>query len=100
MIALLTAEETRRAEEAHEGSLEELMERAGRAVADLVLAQFPGRVAVVCGSGTQLFGASSIDVLGDLADGRPTMEFPDPVNRESTGNISIKPHDHCKITPG
>jgi NAD(P)H-hydrate epimerase len=51
VIALLTAEETRRAEEAHEGSLEELMERAGRAVADLVLAQFPGRVAVVCGSG-------------------------------------------------
>ena len=51
MIALLTAEETRRAEEAHAGSLDELMERAGRAVAELVLDQFPGRVAVVCGSG-------------------------------------------------
>jgi len=51
VIPLLTAEETRRAEEAHEGSLDELMERAGRAVAELVLEQFPGRVAVVCGDG-------------------------------------------------
>jgi NAD(P)H-hydrate epimerase len=51
VIPLLTAEETRRAEEAHEGSLDELMERAGRAVAELVLEQFPGRVAVVCGAG-------------------------------------------------
>ena len=41
---LLTAEETRRAEEAHQGSLDELMERAGSAVAELVLRQFPGRV--------------------------------------------------------
>lgn len=48
---LVTAEETRRAEEAHEESLEELMERAGRAVAQVVLARFPGRVAVVCGGG-------------------------------------------------
>jgi ADP-dependent NAD(P)H-hydrate dehydratase / NAD(P)H-hydrate epimerase len=50
-LPLLTAEETRRAEEAHEGPLEELMERAGTAVADVVLARFPGRVAVVCGGG-------------------------------------------------
>jgi ADP-dependent NAD(P)H-hydrate dehydratase / NAD(P)H-hydrate epimerase len=49
---LLTAEETRRAEEAHQGPLEELMERAGNAVAELVLRQFPGRVTVVCGSGS------------------------------------------------
>jgi NAD(P)H-hydrate epimerase len=48
---LLTAEETRRAEEAHEGSLEALMERAGTAVADLVTERFPGHVAVVCGGG-------------------------------------------------
>jgi NAD(P)H-hydrate epimerase len=48
---LLTAAETRRAEEAHEGSLEELMERAGTAVAEVVLARFPGRAAVVCGDG-------------------------------------------------
>jgi hypothetical protein len=59
-----------------------------------------GSLSVVCASGTQLFGASSIDVLGDLADGRPTMEFPDPANRDRTDTISIKPHDHCKITPG
>jgi NAD(P)H-hydrate epimerase len=51
LAPLLTAEETRRAEEAHEGSLEELMERAGTAVAELVLERFPGEVAVVCGRG-------------------------------------------------
>jgi ADP-dependent NAD(P)H-hydrate dehydratase / NAD(P)H-hydrate epimerase len=48
---LVTAEETRLAEEAHQGPLEELMERAGNAVAQLVLARFPGAVAVVCGAG-------------------------------------------------
>jgi NAD(P)H-hydrate epimerase len=48
---LLTAEETRRAEAAHDGPMEELMERAGRAVADVVLERFPGRVTVVCGGG-------------------------------------------------
>jgi len=48
---LLTADETRRAEEAHSGPLEELMERAGTAVATLVLRDFPGRVTVVCGRG-------------------------------------------------
>ena len=51
LMPLLTAEETRRAEEAHEGSLDELMERAGTAVADVVADRFPGRVAVVCGAG-------------------------------------------------
>jgi NAD(P)H-hydrate epimerase len=48
---LLTADETRRAEEAHQGSLEELMERAGTAVAEFVLRRYPGRVTVVCGKG-------------------------------------------------
>ena len=48
---LLTADETRAAEEAHPGSLDELMERAGAAVADVVLRRFPGRVTVVCGGG-------------------------------------------------
>jgi NAD(P)H-hydrate epimerase len=48
---LLTADETRRAEEAHQGSLEELMERAGTAVAEVVLRQFHGDVTVVCGRG-------------------------------------------------
>ncbi len=49
---LLTADETRRAEEAHAGPLDELMERAGNAVAELVLRRFPGRVTVVCGGGS------------------------------------------------
>jgi NAD(P)H-hydrate epimerase len=48
---LLTADETRRAEEAYGGSLDTLMERAGAAVAELVLRDFPGRVTVVCGGG-------------------------------------------------
>ena len=48
---LLTAEETRRAEEQHQGSMDELMERAGAAVAAVVLRSFPGRVTVVCGKG-------------------------------------------------
>jgi NAD(P)H-hydrate epimerase len=51
LIPLLTADETRAAEAAHDGSMDELMERAGRAVAELVLEQFPGRVTVVCGGG-------------------------------------------------
>jgi hydroxyethylthiazole kinase-like uncharacterized protein yjeF len=51
LLPLLTAAETRQAEEAHGGALEELMERAGGAVANLVLERFPGRVAVVCGAG-------------------------------------------------
>src|SRR4051812_1671185 len=52
---LLTAEETRRAEEAHPGhpeAMAELMERAGTAVADVVLGRFPGRVGVICGKGS------------------------------------------------
>jgi ADP-dependent NAD(P)H-hydrate dehydratase / NAD(P)H-hydrate epimerase len=51
LLPLLTADETRLAEEAHAGGLDVLMERAGSAVADVVLARFPGRVAVVCGGG-------------------------------------------------
>jgi NAD(P)H-hydrate epimerase len=49
---LLTADETRVAEAAHPGPLDELMERAGAAVADVVLRRFPGRVTVVCGGGS------------------------------------------------
>jgi ADP-dependent NAD(P)H-hydrate dehydratase / NAD(P)H-hydrate epimerase len=78
--ALLTAEETRLAEEAHPGPLEELMERAGTAVAELVFRQFPGRVTVVCGKGknggdgrvcARVLGARGRDVnvvegVGDL----------------------------------
>jgi hydroxyethylthiazole kinase-like uncharacterized protein yjeF len=51
MIPLATADEIRRAEKAYGGSLDELMERAGLAVAEIVLEQFPGSVSVVCGAG-------------------------------------------------
>lgn len=57
-------------------------------------------LSVTCTGGTQLVGAASIDVLGDLANGLPTMNFPDPANPGKTGNISVQPHDRCKITPG
>jgi ADP-dependent NAD(P)H-hydrate dehydratase / NAD(P)H-hydrate epimerase len=52
---LVTAEEIRAAERAHPGhpaSMAELMQRAGEAVARVVLERFPGRVAVVCGTGS------------------------------------------------
>jgi hydroxyethylthiazole kinase-like uncharacterized protein yjeF len=51
LLPLLSAEETRLAEQAHQGPLEELMEAAGSAVAALVAERFPGRVSVVCGPG-------------------------------------------------
>jgi hypothetical protein len=56
-------------------------------------------LSVTCSGGTQLVGAASIDVLGDLTDGRPIMNFPDPANPGTTGTISVQPHDRCKITP-
>jgi hypothetical protein len=56
-------------------------------------------LSVICAGGTQLFGAASVDVPGDVADGRPTMNFPDPANAGQTGTITVRPHDHCKITP-
>jgi NAD(P)H-hydrate epimerase len=51
VLPLLTAAETRRAEAAHAHELDTLMERAGTAVAELVLERLPGSVAVVCGRG-------------------------------------------------
>ena len=56
-------------------------------------------LSVVCSGGTQLVGAASIDVQGDLVNGRPMMEFPDPANHGSTGTIAVAPHNHCTITP-
>ena len=51
-LPLLTADETRAAEEAHAGSLADLMELAGRAVAEVVATRFSGKkVTVVCGVG-------------------------------------------------
>src|SRR3954447_8999678 len=52
---VVTGDEIRAAEQAHPGypeSMAELMERAGAAVARTVLERFPGRVAVVCGKGS------------------------------------------------
>jgi ADP-dependent NAD(P)H-hydrate dehydratase / NAD(P)H-hydrate epimerase len=50
---LYTADEMRTAEERYPGSEEELMERAGRAVAEEVLGRWPdaGRIVAVCGGG-------------------------------------------------
>jgi hypothetical protein len=56
-------------------------------------------LSVVCTGGVQLAGATSIDVLGDDVNGRPTMQFPDPVSAGKTGTISVEPRGHCRITP-
>ena len=58
-----------------------------------------GTLSITCTGGTQVIGAASIDVLGDVVNGRPTMEFPDPANSGRTGTLSVPPHDHCKVTP-
>ena len=58
-----------------------------------------GTLSVTCAGGTQLVGAASIDVLGDLANGQPRIEFPDLANPGKTGSISVQPNDRCKITP-
>jgi hypothetical protein len=55
-------------------------------------------ISVTCTGGMQLVGAESVDVLGDLSNGRPVMEFPDPANGGKTNAIAVPPHDHCKIT--
>ncbi len=55
-------------------------------------------VSVTCAGGMQLRGAESVDVLGDLANGRPVLEFPDPANGGKTNAIAVPEHDHCKIT--
>ena len=58
-------------------------------------------LSVTCtgGAGAQLVGASSIDVLGDVANGRPTMVFPDPTIAGATGSISVEPRGRCTIVP-
>jgi hypothetical protein len=57
-------------------------------------------LSVTCTSGTQLVGAASLDVPGDLTDGQPKIEFPDPANPGHIGTIQVGAHDHCKVTPG
>jgi hypothetical protein len=54
---------------------------------------------VVCTGGVQVIGATSIDVLGDVVNGRPTMNFPSPTNAGKTDSISVDPRGSCKITP-
>jgi hypothetical protein len=58
-----------------------------------------GSLSITCTGGTQLVGAASIDVLGDLSDGRPRIEFPDPANPGKTGTITVQPRAHCKVIP-
>jgi hypothetical protein len=56
-------------------------------------------LSVTCDGGVQLFGAASIDVPGNVVNGRPTLTFPDPANPGKTGAISVVPGGTCKITP-
>jgi hypothetical protein len=56
-------------------------------------------LSVACGGTTQLYGATSIDVLGEVQNGHPTLAFPDPVNPGKTGTIEVRPGDRCTITP-
>jgi hypothetical protein len=49
--------------------------------------------------GAQLIGAAAVDVLGDPVNGRPTMNYPDPVSPGKTGSISVEPRTECRITP-
>jgi hypothetical protein len=56
-------------------------------------------LSVTCGGSVTLAGARSIDVLGDLGNGRPTLSFPDPANPGKTGTLSVAPASRCKITP-
>jgi hypothetical protein len=71
----------------------------------LLLAACGGKAAVptlsvTCDGGTQLYGAVSIDVAGDVVNGHPVMTFPDPTNPGKTGSIAVPAGGHCHITPG
>jgi hypothetical protein len=54
---------------------------------------------VTCTGGIQLVGATSLDVLGDVVNGRPTIEYPDPTNPAKTGAIAVMPRGRCSVAP-
>jgi hypothetical protein len=56
-----------------------------------------GTLTVSCDGGTEVFGAASVNVLGDPVNGRPTISFADPVNHGQTSTIAVPPHGSCKI---
>jgi hypothetical protein len=58
-----------------------------------------GTLSVVCTGEIQLLGATSIDVPGDVVNGRPILSYPDPANPEKTGTIAVEPRGNCRITP-
>lgn len=79
------------------------MRRLAWLLIPLLLAACGGKKAapalsVTCDGGAQLYGAASVDVLGDLVNGRPVMTYPDPVNPGKTGAIAVPPGGDCKIT--
>ena len=72
---LYTAEEMRAAEEAHDGPMIELMERAGSAAAEAVLRRYPDAksVAVWCGTGSN--GGDGFVVARKLHEAGRTVEI-------------------------
>jgi hypothetical protein len=78
--------------------------RLGWLVLPLVLAGCGGdkpatTLSVTCGGSNVLAGATSIDVLGDTVNGRPTLSFPDPANPGRTGTLSVATDTRCTIKP-
>jgi hypothetical protein len=56
-------------------------------------------LSVTCSGSLALAGAKSLDVLGDPANGRVVLSFPDPANAGKTGTMAVPAHDKCSITP-
>ena len=56
-------------------------------------------LSVTCGGSLALAGAKSIDVLGDPANGRAILSFPDPANAGKTGSMAVPAHQKCSIEP-
>jgi hypothetical protein len=56
-------------------------------------------LSVTCAGSVALAGALSVDVIGDPANGRAVLSFPDPANPGKTGSLAVPAHDRCSITP-